>query len=193
MTNILEYYHCQTLYIEHLPLNSYPSSEIDNIIIPILQIRKLKLRVINNSYETMQLSVVRFHSRLRISLVFKTIHWLVKLIIVIHRILYLLYSLNIFIPYRYHCLSPEISSYLFFSKSCLYRIEYTCRGRPGGVAVPVLRFSSLGFASSDPGNGPTHRLSNHAVAGVPYIRQRKMGMDVSSWPIFLSQKRSVGS
>lgn len=53
MTNILEYYHCQALYIDHLPLNSYPSSEIDNIIIPILQIRKLKLRVINNSYETM--------------------------------------------------------------------------------------------------------------------------------------------
>ena len=38
------------------------------------------------------------------------------------------------------------------------------RGRPGGVVVKfTLCFGGLGFASSDPGCGPTHRSSSHAV------------------------------
>ena len=34
---------------------------------------------------------------------------------------------------------------------------------------------------------------SHAVVGVPHTKQRKMGMDVSSGPIFLSKKRRIGS
>ena len=37
-----------------------------------------------------------------------------------------------------------------------------------------------------------HHLSSHAVAGIPHIKQRKMGMDVSSGPIFRSKKRRIG-
>ena len=36
------------------------------------------------------------------------------------------------------------------------------------------------------------RSSSHAVAGVPHIKQRKMGMDVSSGPVFLSKKKRIG-
>ena len=38
-----------------------------------------------------------------------------------------------------------------------------------------------------------HRLASHAVAGVPHIKWRKMGMDVSLGPVFLSKKRRIGS
>ena len=38
-----------------------------------------------------------------------------------------------------------------------------------------------------------HPLASHAVVGVPHIKQRKMGMDVSSGPGFLSKKRRTGS
>ena len=34
---------------------------------------------------------------------------------------------------------------------------------------------------------------SHTVVGVPRIKQRKMGMDVSSGPVFLSKKRRIGS
>ena len=34
---------------------------------------------------------------------------------------------------------------------------------------------------------------NHAVVGVPRIKKRKMGMDVSSGPVFLSKKRRISS
>ena len=34
---------------------------------------------------------------------------------------------------------------------------------------------------------------NHAVVGVPHIKWKKMGTDVSSGPIFLSKKRRIGS
>ena len=34
---------------------------------------------------------------------------------------------------------------------------------------------------------------SHAVVGVPYIKWRKMGMDVNSGPVFLSKKRRTGS
>ena len=35
-------------------------------------------------------------------------------------------------------------------------------------------------------------LVNHAVAGVPHTKQRKMGTDVSSGPVFLSKKEEDG-
>ena len=38
-----------------------------------------------------------------------------------------------------------------------------------------------------------HRMSSHAVAGVPHVKWRKMGTDVSSGPVFLSKKRRIGS
>ena len=38
-----------------------------------------------------------------------------------------------------------------------------------------------------------HRMASHAVAGIPHIKERKMGMDVSSGPVFLSKKRRNGS
>ena len=38
-----------------------------------------------------------------------------------------------------------------------------------------------------------HRLASHAVVGIPNIKQRKMGTDVSSGPVFLSEKRRIGS
>ena len=34
-----------------------------------------------------------------------------------------------------------------------------------------------------------HHLASHAMVGIPHIKQRKMGMDVSSGPVFLSKKR----
>ena len=36
-------------------------------------------------------------------------------------------------------------------------------------------------------------LASHAVAGGPRIKQKKMGTDVSSQPVFLSKKRRIGS
>ena len=38
-----------------------------------------------------------------------------------------------------------------------------------------------------------HCLTSHAVVGVAHIKQRKMGTDVSSGPVFLSKKRRIGS
>ena len=38
-----------------------------------------------------------------------------------------------------------------------------------------------------------HCLSSNAVVGIPHTKQRKMGTDVSSGPIFLSKKRRIGS
>ena len=35
-------------------------------------------------------------------------------------------------------------------------------------------------------------LASHAVVGIPHIKHRKMGMDVSSGPVFLSKKRRIG-
>ena len=33
---------------------------------------------------------------------------------------------------------------------------------------------------------------SHTVVGVPHIKQRKMGTDVNSGPVFLSKKRGIG-
>ena len=68
------------------------------------------------------------------------------------------------------------------------------RGPPGGTwwlssHVPLRQRRVI---SSDPRCGPIHHLPSHAVAGVPHIKKRKMGMDVSSGPAFLSKKRRIG-
>ena len=57
----------------------------------------------------------------------------------------------------------------------------------------ALHFGGPRFTGLDPRGGPTHRLSNHAVAGVPHIKERKMGTDVSSGPLFLGKKSRIGS
>ena len=49
--------------------------------------------------------------------------------------------------------------------------------------------SAAGFAGLDPGHGPTHCLSSHAMAGVSHIKLRKMSTDVSSGPVFLKKKQ----
>ena len=36
--------------------------------------------------------------------------------------------------------------------------------------------------------GTGHHLPSHAVVGIPHIKWRKMGTDVSSGPVFLSKK-----
>ena len=36
-----------------------------------------------------------------------------------------------------------------------------------------------------------HQLTSHAVVAMPQIKQRKMGMDVSSGPVFLSKRRRI--
>ena len=51
--------------------------------------------------------------------------------------------------------------------------------------VPLL--GRPGFAGLDPGCGQWHRLAHHAVVGIPHIKKRKMGTDVSSGPGFLSK------
>ena len=51
----------------------------------------------------------------------------------------------------------------------------------------MLCFGVLGFTGSDPGHGPTHSSSSHAVA-VSHIQNRQIGTDVSSATIFLKQK-----
>ena len=59
------------------------------------------------------------------------------------------------------------------------------------VHVPLL--GGAGFTGSDPGADMAPLGKSHAVVGVPCIKQRKMDMDVSSGPVFLSEKRRIGS
>ena len=61
------------------------------------------------------------------------------------------------------------------------------------VKVPRFCFGSPGFTGSDPRCGPTDDLSSHPVVGVPHIKWRKMGTDVSSGLVFLSKERRIGS
>ena len=64
------------------------------------------------------------------------------------------------------------------------------RGRPGGTVVKcigstlVARGSRVCILGVD-----MAPLASHAVVGVPHIKERKMGTDVSSGPIFLSKTR----
>ena len=79
----------------------------------------------------------------------------------------------------------------------MYVIMIKNQPNAGGAGPVVQRFSSrallqwLGIRGLDPERRPMHQLSSHAVAGVSYIKLRKMGMDVSSGPIFLSKKTRI--
>ena len=44
-----------------------------------------------------------------------------------------------------------------------------------------------------PGSDPGSDMASHAVLDVPHRKWRKMGIDVSSGPVFLSKKRRIGS
>ena len=70
--------------------------------------------------------------------------------------------------------------------------ERESRGWPGGMTVKFT-FSALvawGLLVQIPGMDLS---TSNTVAGIPHIKQRKMGTDVSSGPIFPSRKRRVGS
>ena len=60
-----------------------------------------------------------------------------------------------------------------------------------GLYVPLL--GGRGFSSSDLGCNMALLGKSHALVGVPRIKQRKIGMDVSSGPVFISKKRRIGS
>ena len=58
----------------------------------------------------------------------------------------------------------------------------------------TFRFSAArGLLVRIPGADMAPLGKSHAVVGVPHIKQRKMGMDVSSGPVFLSKKRRISS
>ena len=49
------------------------------------------------------------------------------------------------------------------------------------------------MGGSEGGKEAVHPAENSAVVGIPHIKWRKMGTDVSSGPLFLSKKRRIGS
>ena len=61
------------------------------------------------------------------------------------------------------------------------------------LSVHILLLGGPEFAGLAPGCGHAPLGKRHAVVGVPCIKQRKMGMDVSSGPVFLSKKRRIGN
>ena len=64
------------------------------------------------------------------------------------------------------------------------------QGQPGRASgsVHALCCSGLGFAGSDPGRALTRHLSGHGMV-TSHIEWRKMCMDVSPGPVFLSKRR----
>ena len=68
-------------------------------------------------------------------------------------------------------------------------------GQPGGAAIKFTCSASRWPRVHQFGSRvPTwHLKAHHAVVGVPHIKWRKMGMDVSSGPAFLRKKRRIGS
>ena len=71
------------------------------------------------------------------------------------------------------------------------------RGQPGGAAVKCAHCTLAAWGSlvRIPGHDVdmTPLGKSHAVVGVPHVKWRKMGMDVSSGPVFLSKNRRIGS
>ena len=67
--------------------------------------------------------------------------------------------------------------------------------RPGGAAVKFAHSTLAAWGSPVriPGADAAPLGKSHAVVGIPHIKQRKMGTDVSSGPVFLSEKRRTGS
>ena len=67
------------------------------------------------------------------------------------------------------------------------------RGQPSGI---VLKFPRSGLVARgwlvQSLARSWHSLSSDTAAGILHIKQRKMGMDVSSGPVFLKKKRRIG-
>ena len=61
-------------------------------------------------------------------------------------------------------------------------IKSVKRGRASGSVIKFMcsALATWGFAGSEPRHGPMHCLSSHAVAGIPHIKQRKVGVDLRS-------------
>ena len=80
------------------------------------------------------------------------------------------------------------------SSSYAFKKEYK-RGCPGGAVVGFARFApaARGLPGQIPGADMAPLGKSDAVVGVPRIKYRKMGVDVSSEPVFLSKKRRFGS
>ena len=74
-------------------------------------------------------------------------------------------------------------------------IKSNAGGQPGGATVKFARSASRWPRVHRFGSQVRtwHHLASHAVVGIPHIKLRKMGMDVSSGPVFLSKKRRIGS
>ena len=53
--------------------------------------------------------------------------------------------------------------------------------------------AAQGSLARIPGEDVAPLAKCHAVVGIPHIKQRRMGTDVSSGSVFLSKKRSIGS
>ena len=71
---------------------------------------------------------------------------------------------------------------------------YSGWGGPGGTVVECACSALVARGSLVRIRVQTwHHLAHHAVVGVPPIKYKKMGMDVSSGPIFLSKKRRIGN
>ena len=81
------------------------------------------------------------------------------------------------------------------SKRILWFKTNKTRGRPCGAAVKCACSASQrpGVRQFGSQVRTWHCLASHAVVGVPHIKRRKMGMDVSSGLVFLSEKRRIGS
>ena len=74
-------------------------------------------------------------------------------------------------------------------------IKQTSGGWLGGAAVKGTRSTSWwpGVCWFGSWVWAWHCLARPAVVGVPRIKWRTMGMDISSGPVFLSKKRRIGS
>ena len=59
--------------------------------------------------------------------------------------------------------------------------------------APVKCACSTSVAWGSPVRIPGADMANHPMVGVPHVKQRKMGTDVSTGPVFLGKKRRIGS
>ena len=65
--------------------------------------------------------------------------------------------------------------------------------RPGGAGLTVhVPFRRPGVRRFGSWVQTRHRVASHAMAGIPHIKWKEMGMDVSSGPVFLGEKRRIG-
>ena len=102
--------------------------------------------------------------------------------------LYVISENAMFSPCSQYITIYKISSCSISTRRIVTRVSI--QKSPRGTSE-VRKFSSgcPRFTGLDPGCGLIHRLSSHAVAGIPHIKQKKMGTDISSGPVFLSKKR----